>query len=143
MKNIVIIVSLIFTFQFANSQGTLQFNTVINKSLFSTGANTGTNSMKEFSSFTIPDGKIWKVEFYATYATSNNIPYDEYTQGKLILKDTDGTHFIVWSRDGSGKNNLNGIFLNPGSYTAFAPYWTSTNQVGLHINGIEYNIISN
>ena len=142
MKNIVIIVSLIFTFQFANSQGTLQFNTVINKHLFSTGGN-NSGVQKEFSSFTIPDGKIWKVNFVATYGSSSNIAYGVYTQGPVLLKDTGGTYFVVWNRDGADANTIKETYLNPGSYQVFGPYWASANQIGLQINGIEYNIISN
>ena len=144
MKKALLILTIIFTYQINNAQGTLQFNTVINKQLFSTGTHNSGGS-KEFASFTVPDGKIWKVKFLGVQITKDNIPSTDSNQ-RMLLKDSNGTHFFVYIRDGNGGNQLKEeIFLKSGSYSVLAPSWQNSNDtgVGLSINGIEYNIIPN
>ena len=63
MKKALLILTIIFTYQISNAQGTLQFNSVINKAIVSDGSRSVSDgSMGVFATFTVPENKIWKIK---------------------------------------------------------------------------------
>lgn len=140
MKKLLYIFTLLFSFAIY-SQGNLQFNKVINITLNvpgGTASNLDGITVYSAGSYTIPDGKVWKIESasLSRYASSSSLnPTGEATQGAIKLgdmvihasnNDTGGTRKPVWMP--SGTYNMS-ISKN------------GSNQAGVSISIIEFNIV--
>ena len=148
MKNIVLILLMIFTFQLSNAQGTLQFNKVITKMVASSGSADGTDgSFSVLGTFTVPANKIWKINHFTanTAYTINNGTLNQYG-GQIGYTGPDDTQMgVVWDNTTA---NQGGHFFNfyfgAGTHSLYAQTWGTNTSNGILVtfNGIEYNIIS-
>ena len=120
MKRILFLFSILFflcfSLQKSFAQGNLQFNQVINYTFSLPTSNYGAG-MQFSSTYTVPAGKVWKIETMASNSESNtgyslngyrvpfygNNAYAAY-KGALWLKE--GTQFQLWSNNISGSSEF-------------------------------------
>ena len=146
MKKTLLILTIIFTFQIGYTQGTLQFNSVINETLVSTGSrNSSTGSLAEFATFTVPENKIWKVTYMvANYGyLDNNGLSSLYSYGISHKAPNKTNLFNLWQYDfvAAGYNQV--IYFSSGTHALYARTWGNTQgPLVVSFNGIEYNILN-
>ena len=146
MKKTLLILTIIFTFQIGYTQGTLQFNSVINETLVSTGSrNSSTGSLAEFATFTVPENKIWKVTYMvANYGyLDNNGLSSLYSYGISHKAPNKTNLFNLWQYEfvAAGYNQV--IYFSSGTHALYARTWGNTQgPLVVSFNGIEYNILN-
>ena len=147
MKKALLILTIIFTYQISNAQGTLQFNSVINKAIVSDGSRSVSDgSMGVFATFTVPENKIWKITYFsANYKYLNNNGISTMFGSYIQHKGPNDTNLsVIWNYDlvsSSGWNEH--LYFGPGVHSLYAMRFGITGILLVSMNGIEYNIISN
>ena len=148
MKKTLLIAALFFTFQLSNAQGNLQFNKVIYETYI---ASEFPNSYKiaEFSGFTVPDGKVWKVNLLGSInpsAVGEVFPYtinDNILPNVWFIKSGDDVPTIIASRMHYNHNeDRQDYFLSAGTYNFRYNSVSSAYKITVIVNGTEFNIIS-
>ena len=145
MKKILLIAALFFSFQLSNAQGNLQFNKVINMQIqtsgeFDTG---GSGSLKEFGSFTVPDGKIWKVMIKGTVHYANGGTRQSMSSSILSKSSNDSHYFEVYNWENyAGGGDSSTLYYSSGTYGLFISSWSDDYIRQASINGIEYNVLT-
>jgi hypothetical protein len=146
MKKTLLILTIILTFQIGYTQGTLQFNSVINETLVSTGSrNSSTGSLAEFATFTVPENKIWKVTYMvANFGYLDNNGFSSLYSYDIAHKAPNKTNlFNLWEYDfvAGGINHV--FYFSSGTHSLYARSWGNTQgPIIFSFNGIEYNILN-
>ena len=147
MKNLFIVAVLFFTFQLSNAQGNLQYNKTVYETFVSTET-ANPSFLKEFSGFTVPDGKIWKVNFFCSVKI---VPVGEIFTYNITDNITPNVWFVKTGDDGSTMIG-NRLFFNPneqrqeyllsaGTYNFRHNSPNNTYNTNVTVNGTEFNII--
>ena len=151
------------------SSSGLEFNQVINISGTANANYTGVTTTDEvgiIDTFTVPDGKVWKVE--SAYGVNRDGPNDSFILARSVINiQTVGSLFKVNNTLTSGdaqfqddvdkqitlwvSGNINGgeetgqntpIWLSSGTYKYQVHYSSnSTRKINAHLSAVEFNII--
>ena len=134
MKNLFIVVALFFSFHLSYSQGNLQFNTTVYKTLEPVVMNWQAE-LAEMGTFTVPENKLWKVSIRGSQIAA----YSNQAISSIFIKKNDDSNIAIanyssWYEDTT---------LGAGTYTVLAsPSNTSSPKGYISIIGTEYNIIT-
>ena len=142
MKNLLYIFTLFFSFGIY-SQGNLQFNKVINITLTAPiGSTNNTDGIALYSagSYTIPDGKVWKIESASLSklgGNGNRGPTGEDTQGAIKLGD-----MVIHGSSGNYKSaHTKPIWMPSGTYNLTIHKAEGNYKTDVSISIIEFNIV--
>jgi hypothetical protein len=126
------------------SQGNLQFNQVISESGSISGS-VYTVTYNSPNSYTVPSGKVWKIESVSFMITSVNTSYSQRFFLKLnsnqVLSNQGGTSIY----DRAGTLNNEPIWLKSGDVITFgminncSP--TCSQSATFHLSALEFNVI--
>ena len=134
MKNLFIVAVLFFSFQLSYSQGNLQFNTTVYKTLEPV-VMTWQIELAEMGTFTVPENKLWKVSIRGSQIQA----YTSQAISAIFIKKDDDSNIATvnyssWYEDTT---------LGAGTYTVLAaPSDTGSPKGYISIIGTEFNIIS-
>ena len=148
MKKTLLILTIIFTYQIGYAQGTLQFNKVIYEVYANTISDPANGVNYEWTGFTVPAGKVWKVTLIGGYSevkdgeTSPGYNYMGDSVAFLFRKvgNTYPTHI---KNRMNVSDNINEYYFGEGTYN-FIMIAVNISSLGpgyVTANGIEYNII--
>ena len=148
MKNIVLILLMIFTFQLTNAQGNLQFNKVIYEVYANTTSDLANGVNYEWTGFTVPAGKVWKVTLIGGYSEVKNGEtspgYNYMGDNVSVLFRKVGNTYPTHIKNRSNvSDNINEYYFGEGTYN-FIMIAVNVSSFGpghVTANGIEYNII--
>jgi hypothetical protein len=139
VKKILIVVSLIIIVTAAFAQGNLQFNRVVIVETDFAVPNTNFYHSSDLS-FTVPVGKVWKIESaHGTYQNDNstNLSYSSFVH---VMIDKKFIHYY-----NSGSYTYLPMWLPEGTYT-LKVVMSSGGSVGHQIyggfTGIEFNVVA-
>ena len=127
MKKIFILIFVTLSFSILKAQGNLQFNTTkfIEITAVIPNANVPPYFYKD-STFTVPQGKVWKIESVIGTHNCSTGAINLYLDGKLICGNTGYGTFPIW--------------LSHGTYSlVIYSMWNGSYKAA--INLIEFNII--
>ena len=126
------------------SQGNLQFNQVISETISLSG-NANTATYNSANSYTVPAGKVWKIESVGFIAYSGNLTYSPrvvlIVNGVQVLSNTGG----VTAYDRAGMLNNQPIWFKHGDVISFgmtnncATNCSQTANIVMSV--LEFNII--
>ena len=144
MKKRILFISLITIVQFTYAQGDLQFNQVLSYT-GSVSCNTGNCGANSPSSYTVPAGKVWKLES-AGYNSNKVSGY--FSQAYLIINGT-GAYGGIMNQGSeaaySGKLISSPVWLKAGDVLSWGMNSNSgtggTFSVSMHLSIIEFNIV--
>ena len=148
MKNIVLILLMIFTFQLTNAQGNLQFNKVIYEVYANTTSDLANGVNYEWTGFTVPAGKVWKVTLIGGYSEvkdgETSPGYNYMGDNVSVLFRKVGNTYPTHIKNRSNvSDNINEYYFGEGTYN-FIMIAVNVSSFGpghVTANGIEYNII--
>ena len=148
MKKTLLIAALFFTFHLSNAQGNLQFNKVIYETYIDSEFPSG-YKIAEFSGFTVPDGKIWKVNLLGSINPSavgevfQSTINDNILPNVWFIKSGDDVPVIISSRMHYDYNKERQEYLlSAGTYNFRYNSVTNAYKVTVIVNGTEFNIIT-